>query len=367
MQSSTLMLHESMHTQSAQQIGISRSSSNKVEFSLNTVNSGVPRLPVELILQIIDCVTYEDCSLLALSPTSLVTKTLLSFRLVCRASYPHATRQLFNRCLYIASPLQIRSLARSLEGHLRQSKCSTEAISVQPVNIRSNLHTLYLAPFTNYDYGTDPGLEHHLATNSLHRVLGYMAPTLRKLVLDINKRPCGYAEDQLLILRAVISGLPKLEDLAVIKVATDSYDDWPTPAMPFDHIPSAGRIPEGRLWPSLRRLAIRSMGCGARIAAFIKSLWLTGKLETAIIICTLLSREDLTPLNDLFQHPTAPRKLFLTVCYTPLPFPRLDPIEFQEDSDLTIRVIRLQDPDDYRILMRDLALDETVWTKWGRS
>lgn len=171
-------------------------------------------LPPELIAHIVrSVVPSTQPGPIAYPPSHIVTKTLLALAQVSSLTYCEAVRLLYQHCLWIDAPEQLHGFSKSLMimaglqstrhtdsrlpslGNLRWRRDVFEPASEKKGPLRSQtlpnitphqyITSLFLRPFALRPayWGTDVDIEGlHLS----HDLLSLVAPTLRRLVLDLD-------------------------------------------------------------------------------------------------------------------------------------------------------------------------------------
>jgi hypothetical protein len=198
-----------------------------------------PFLPPDIILYIIDCVipSWADTEV-AYPRSHAITSTLLTLTRTSRLIYPTARRLLYTHCLYIDSPRRLRSLLCSLAAY------TTESIASKSPTIQHET-SLYLSPFPNETINDLP------TAQAVHDLLSLLAPTLRRLVVDIPLRSL-YPEDDTLNIRPILrSAFKKLTSLELFCSARDELfldcAGWPA---------NRDEVNVWSLWPKLKVLAL---------------------------------------------------------------------------------------------------------------
>jgi hypothetical protein len=194
-------------------------------------------LSFDVLIYIVEVVAVdpENASQVAHAPDHIITQTLLSLCLLCRATYPSASRLLHTRCLYISSFTKLARLLESL---------SPDAISSPSPHI-PHLHNLFLAPFPDL-------LDDLPIAVKTAQLLTLLGPSLRRLVIDMPLRTL-YPEDDhdgvRPILRDTFIQLHNLEEFVSTRdeLYLDIRDRRGSSTQ--DSYPWAS-------WPQLRRLAL---------------------------------------------------------------------------------------------------------------
>ncbi|KAH8180102.1 hypothetical protein LIA77_01621 [Sarocladium implicatum] len=193
-------------------------------------NAGLPspRLPLELIIQIIEAVPPNREVILP--PSSVVTKTLLSLTRVSRATYRPATMVLRQQCVYINSSIRLSSLLICMKRFVPSLET--------PMKLQ-HITSLYLAPF-------GPTLDDEPTANGVCELLGEVSTTLRRLVISMPFSTLSVWNDHLNlrgILREGLSQLTNLEEFACI-------GDYPLLTGPDESTDI------WRLWPQLTKVML---------------------------------------------------------------------------------------------------------------
>ena len=195
----------------------------------------LPRLPVELILYIIECVPPPNQRMLV--PTwHISTKTLLSLTQVSRATYGAASTLLRQRCLYVDSSRRLEKVLLCMPRHVATLR--------QPLSLR-NVTSLYLAPF-------GASLDDLPTATGVRELLCEVCETLRRLVIHMPFSTLDVREDQRGVKRTLRDGfeqLCKLEEFACI-------GEYPTLSMPGAY------TDVWLLWPELQRLLLFDVPAG---------------------------------------------------------------------------------------------------------
>lgn len=236
-----------------------------------------PRLPLELILQIIaSLITDPRC---ILPPSHATTKTLLSLTRVCRATYPIASNFLRQHCVYIDDNRRLRQLIYCVEYTRRRTQVSQRPghvghpATTSPRPLRP-ITSLYLAPF-------GPSLDDQPTAIWVRELLCLLRLTLLRLVVDLPLRSLAPADDHLDVRRTLRNGF---EQLLVIEELVCARDE-----LFLDVLDAASRraaslgVPQTVVWaawPRLRRLALYNVDASVRFWANVR---VSGALETLIL------------------------------------------------------------------------------------
>lgn len=230
-----------------------------------------PRLPLELIFQVIDSLVGD--SHVILRPSHSITKTLLSLALVCRATYPVASNYLRQHCVYIDNDRRLRDLIYCVE-----STKGADATDTQPTaSLRLGaplrpISTLYLAPFA-------ATLDDQPTAIWIRELFCVLHPSLRSLVVDVPLRSLCPADDHLNVrktLRDAFGLLTSLEEL--VSVRDELYLDVLEPD--WRRADEPREAPVWTLWPGLRRLALYNVDADERFWANARGM---RELETVVL------------------------------------------------------------------------------------
>ncbi|POS72354.1 hypothetical protein DHEL01_v209252 [Diaporthe helianthi] len=237
--------------------------------------SDLPRLPLELIFSIITSLLGDPRNIH--SPSQSSTKTLLSFTLVCRATYSAATNYLREQCLFIDNDRRLCHLIHTVEStkHRVQGYYGGAgldipgSLTIQPGSSLRPISSLYLSPF-GQTIDDQP-------TAIWVRELFYLIyPTLRRLVIDIPLRSLCPADDHLNVrktLREAFSLLTALEEFTSVR--DELYLDILEPEWPTERETAVWT-----LWPKLRKLALYNVDADERFWKLVRSM---GALDTVVL------------------------------------------------------------------------------------
>lgn len=236
--------------------------------------SDLPRLPLELIFSIIASL-LGDPSIIH-NPSQSSTKALLSFTLVCRATYPVATNYLREQCLFIDNDRRLRDLIQTVEStkHRVQgySGLATDvpgSLTIRPGSSLRPIASLYLSPFGQ-------SLDNQPTAIWIRELFYLVHPTLRRLVIDIPLRSLYPADDHLNVrktLREAFSLLTALEEFTSVR--DELYLDILEPEWRTER-----ETPVWTLWPKLRKLALYNVDADER---FWKSVREMRALDTVVL------------------------------------------------------------------------------------
>jgi len=195
----------------------------------NAKKMGSPRLPMEIILHIIEAIVpgSPDALLRRDDPRS---RLLLSFTLVCRSTYLVATRLLRRHSASVESSSQLSRFLLTLD---RPTHSPDPALSWK------NITSLYLAPFG--DVLDDPAVAHQT-----RELLRHTADTLRRLVIHMPFSTLPRVDDHNNVRQTLREGFESLLDLEEFVCLSD-YPDLST---------SSATTDIWALWPKLKRLML---------------------------------------------------------------------------------------------------------------
>ncbi|KAJ0121167.1 hypothetical protein J7T55_008329 [Diaporthe amygdali] len=236
--------------------------------------SDLPKLPLELIFSIIASLLGDPRTIH--NPSHSSTKALLSFTLVCRATYSVATNYLREQCLYIDNDRRLRGLIHTVEStkHRIQGYNSTgtdipKSLSIQPGSSLRPITNLYLSPFGS-------SIDDQPKAIWIRELFCLIHPTLRRLVVDIPLRSLYPADDHLNVrktLREAFSLLTEIEEF--VSVQDELYLDILEPEWRTEKETSVWT-----LWPKLKRLALYNVDADER---FWKSVEGMRELDTVVL------------------------------------------------------------------------------------
>ncbi|KAK0547056.1 hypothetical protein OC846_003643 [Tilletia horrida] len=217
------------------------------------------RLPMEIILHIID--SFIDNPRAIYSPSDDVTKTLLSFTLVCRATYAHASNHLRRQCMFVDTEDRMKRCIYYLKAtnHLvpEYNLCKIDDFQVSPPRVRlCPVPSRYLA----ITRSAERQLYDRSMTDSSTELLTLIRPGLKRLILDISfdcycapngwgnvfPHP-GQSSSAWPSFVAAFSSLTELEE--VVSLQDSTY-------FPCLEISWGIKRPVWALWPNLRRFAL---------------------------------------------------------------------------------------------------------------
>ena len=198
---------------------------------MDNERAGCWLLPPELVIQVIEAVAPANQDALLL-PSHSSTKTLLAFTRVSRATCGPATRLLGHHCAYVDSSGRLASLL------LCVAHSSSSPLSVTSKLFLGTITSLYLSPFGQC-------LDDQPTAAWTRELLCTVAPTLRRLVVQMPFASLDPLDDHLSVRRSLWEGFEKLVHLHEF-VCLGEYPSLTD---------SAGRD-IWRAFPRLRRLAL---------------------------------------------------------------------------------------------------------------
>lgn len=231
--------------------------------------SDLPKLPLELIFSIIASLLGDPK--IIQNPSHSSTKALLSFTLVCRATYPVATNYLREQYLFIDNDRRLRDLINTVEStkHRTQGYSGTGADIPRSLPIQRPISSLYLSPFAQT-------LDNQPTAIWIRELFCLVHPTLRRLVIDIPLRSLYPADDHLNVrktLREAFSLLTALEEFTSVR--DELYLDILEPEWRTEKETAVWTM-----WPKLRRLALYNVDADER---FWKSVRNMSELDTVVL------------------------------------------------------------------------------------
>lgn len=236
--------------------------------------SDLPKLPLELIFSIITSLLGD--SQIIQNPSHSSTKALLSWTLVCRATYTVATNHLREQCLFIDNDRRLRDLIHTVEStkHRVQgySGAGTDipgSLTIQPGSSLRPISSLYLSPFGNT-------LDNQPTAIWIRELFCLVHPTLRRLVIDMPLRSLYPADDHLNVRKTLREGFSLLTELEEFTSVRDElYLDILEPEWRTERETAVWIM-----WPKLRRLALYNVDADER---FWKSVRNMGELDTVVL------------------------------------------------------------------------------------
>lgn len=236
--------------------------------------SDLPNLPLELIFSIITSLLGDPQ--IIQNPSHSSTKALLSWTLVCRATYTVATNHLREQCLFIDNDRRLRDLIHTVEStkHRVQGYSGTgtdiaNALTIQPGSSLRPISSLYLSPFGNT-------LDNQPTAIWIRELFCLIHPTLRRLVIDMPLRSLYPADDHLNVRKTLREGFSLLTELEEFTSVRDElYLDILEPEWRTERETAVWTM-----WPKLRRLALYNVDADER---FWKSVRNMSELNTVVL------------------------------------------------------------------------------------
>ncbi|KAA8916826.1 hypothetical protein TRICI_000945 [Trichomonascus ciferrii] len=220
------------------------------------------RVPREVLFKIISYLVPEGC---IVSSSDVGVKTLLSFTLVCWATYSEATRYLFDRCVYIDSSARLEKL---LDHNVDWDK----------------VKSVYLAPFDNGVLELDVAKQVYQLFSSI--------PHVRQLVIDMPLRSL-YPEEDVQGIRPIlreafemlcsVEALTSVRDELYLDTAVDGWTVWSK-------------------WTNLRRLCLYNANVDVEFWSDVQKL---KSLDTLVLV----RPDGIFEVND-FAPPTLIERAF---------------------------------------------------------
>lgn len=279
-------------------------------------------LPVEIILLIIEHLIPDSAGPRPILPAnSLITKTLLAFTTVSRATHLTASRLLWQNCLYIDSRERLRALRESasqksaITGYTPVEAYSPTRIFLCPFSLSddatgseyssvadeaSSIHQLDITPdgelvplgFETTADDNDESLQNRpdepddqlvpeipmysdlqnlSMIQDVREILFNLAPVLKTLVVDMPLRNLYREDDHYGIRKILREGFEALADIEeIVSVRDELYLD------------STGGFEDPQVWirwPKLKRMALYNVSADEELW---KNMLLCPQLETAI-------------------------------------------------------------------------------------
>ena len=216
--------------------------------------AALPKLPPELLLQVIDSGLPRNTQLI-LSANDIVTKTLLSWTVVSRATYAHASKQLRERCVYLDSSRRLANLLL----------CLPRVVPTLPLPLPLNhITSMYLAPFGKT-------LDDQPTAMWVRELFFAVSSSLTRLVVEMPFKTLDRMSDHLSvrnILREGFASLNKLQEFV-------SLGDFPSLRI------QDGQMDIWRHWPDIQRLAVFGAPLNARL--FWVNIVSLRKLDTLVL------------------------------------------------------------------------------------
>lgn len=228
--------------------------------------SDLPKLPLELIFSIIASLLGDPQ--IIYGPSHSSTETLLSFTLVCRATYSVATNYLREQCLFIDDDRRLRDLIHTVEstkhrvqGYSGAGTDIPKSLPIQPGSSLRPIASLYLSPFART-------IDNQPIAIWIRELFCLVHPTLRRLVIDIPLRSLYPADDHLNVrktLREAFSMLTELEEFTCVR--DELYLDIQEPEWRTERETTVWT-----LWPKLRKLALYNVDADERFWKSVRGM-----------------------------------------------------------------------------------------------
>lgn len=236
--------------------------------------SDLPNLPLELIFSIITSLLGDPQ--IIQNPSHSTTKALLSWTLVCRATYTVATNHLREQCLFIDNDRRLRDLIQTVEstkhrvqGYSGAGTDVPNSLTIQPGSSLRPISSLYLSPFGNT-------LDNQPTAIWIRELFCLVHPTLRRLVIDMPLRSLYPADDHLNVRKTLREGFSLLTELEEFTSVRDElYLDILEPEWRTERETAVWTM-----WPKLRRLALYNVDADER---FWKSVRNMRELDTVVL------------------------------------------------------------------------------------
>ncbi|KAK0546486.1 hypothetical protein OC845_004564 [Tilletia horrida] len=217
--------------------------------------SDTQRLPMEIIFRIIDSVIDNPRAIY--SPSDAVTKTLLSFTRVCRATHAHASNHLRRQCMFIDDP---RRLADCVTYVAKTYPLVPEHGLADGTPIPSSLPGIRLCPITSlYLVSVLDGRGEHDFLHTAFLILSLFVLTrsnLKRLILDIPfKHYTVYAAVHASICMKTVKQTP-LPSLIDAFALMPELEEFVSLRDPFPPAQDGSIIRVWAVWPKLRHLAL---------------------------------------------------------------------------------------------------------------
>lgn len=228
--------------------------------------SDVPKLPLELIFSIISSLLGDPQTIY--SPSHSCTETLLSFTLVCRATYSVATNYLREQCLFIDDDRRLRDLIHTVEstrhrvqGYSGAGTDIPKSLPIQPGSSLRPIASLYLSPFGRT-------IDNQPVAIWIRELFCLVHPTLRRLIIDMPLRSLYPADDHLNVrktLREAFSMLTELEEFTSVR--DELYLDILEPEWRTEK-----EMAVWTMWPKLRKLALYNVDADERFWKSVRNM-----------------------------------------------------------------------------------------------
>ncbi|KAF2738618.1 hypothetical protein EJ04DRAFT_41508 [Polyplosphaeria fusca] len=228
-------------------------------------------LPIELVLNVVTCCLPNNDEILI--PSDPVTKTLVSFTLVCKETRRLANRYLRERCIYLDDDKRLSSLLLQ--------------VPTRP-DLRK-IEWVFLAPFNE-------SIDDQPTSTWVRELLFYTSATLRRLVVDIPFRSLYPENDHLDVRRILREGFKRLECIEeFVSVQDELYlNEWPD-------------TPVWANWPKLKRLALYNVMADDM---FWESVAKSQQLDT-VVLTRADSLRDANMKEEYRKHTARPLKVLI--------------------------------------------------------
>lgn len=257
------------------------------------------RLPNELILHIIECLIPSGPAV-AFPASHPITRTLVSFTLVCKATHSTAVRLLHLHCLHIDSEQRLVHLLASSQFYASSliNKWRNKTIDSSRVVISSlpsdTPMGLYISPFP------DDSIDKPQIVKQVHNLFLDVSLRLRRLVIDMPLRSLYPEDDHSQVrptLRAAFASLTALEEFCSVRdeLFCATIEERTEPVV-------------WASWPQLKRLALYN-------ADVTSSFFLAGIRGCRALTHLVLTRADGLDENILDSEcpPLAPLQRVMVV------------------------------------------------------
>ncbi|KAF2474259.1 uncharacterized protein BDR25DRAFT_216733 [Lindgomyces ingoldianus] len=301
-------------------------------------------LPIELVLNVIHCLLPSNPDVF-LPSSHPITKTLLSFTLVCRETCRVASRYLRQYCVYLSSGPRLRAFLLGIptDPELR------------------NTTALVLAPFGNT-------IDDQPTATWVRELFFYTCSSLTRLIIDIPLRSLYPEHDHLDVRRILRAGFCRLENLEEFVSVRDEL---------FLDLTHHGSEPSvWQSWPKLRRLGLYNVDADM---GFWLNIAKMPHLET-LVLTRADSLSDVDIKHSLFLNasPNADLRLKILIIYigedpilplhlAQIPWSKIDP-----GGKVTVMLYKIGTfcPGDVSIetcqeWVRSKAEDGTLWDLGG--
>ncbi|ENH70446.1 hypothetical protein FOC1_g10012374 [Fusarium oxysporum f. sp. cubense race 1] len=260
----------------------------------HTVSSIITRLPIEIILLIVESlVPQNDATRPILPALHPITKTLLSLTRVSKAIYPTACKLIWQNCLYLDTKSKLRKFRRYISkkspitGRLPCDAYGSARLYLNPLRYKFDTASTYdtISPSTcraSRRSGRYP-MQDLRTIYILEDVLITLAPVLKTLIVDMPLRDIDPWEDVIILksLRQGFEALVNVEELISVKDELYLGES------------AIGQYQVFTKWPKLRRLCLYNVMMEEQLW---KDMASCPQLESAVFIRPDPSDDDLS--ND---------------------------------------------------------------------